>query len=299
MTMFKNLLVYKFEEPLLFDGEDALAQFESALSSKPLTPCLTQEMESLGWIPFFKEGKQYVERINNALFIRLGIEQKQLPNSAIKTAVDKKIEEKELKHISRSEMKELHEVVMNELLPNALVVRSSLLAYIDLEKGWLVIDASSTKKASILTSYLRKTLGTLPIVPLTPNNSVNSALTHWALHGINSDHLSMLDEIELKELKDEGANAKFKSIDLGSKEIQDPLKDGWQVTRLALEYDEQISFSLAGDFIFKRLKMLERFQENVDTEDDPILQMQSELYLAVDLYRKTIGHVFDQINSAK
>lgn len=296
---FKNLLVYKFEEPLLFSNEDASSQFESALSSKPLTAPLTQEWESLGWLPFFKEGKQYVEKINNALFIRLGIEQKQLPNSAIKTAVDKKIEEKELKHISRSEMKELHEVVMNELLPNALVVRSSLLAYIDLEKGWIVVDANSTKKASILTSYLRKTLGTLPIVPLTPENSVNAALTHWALHGIQSDVLSMLDEIELKELKDEGANAKFKSIDLDSKEVQDPLKEGWQVTKLALEYDEQISFSLAGDFIFKRLKLLERFTENLESEDDPILQAQAELYLAVDLYRKAITHVYDQINSAK
>ncbi|MGL4673278.1 MAG: recombination-associated protein RdgC, partial [Wohlfahrtiimonas sp.] len=184
---FKNLLAYKFEEQMLFSGDDALAQFEAALSAKPFTPCLTQEMESLGWLPLFKEGKQYAEKINNALFIRLGIERKQLPNSAIKTAVDKKIEEKELKHVSRSEMKELHELVINELLPNALVVRDSILAYVDLEKGWLVVDANSTKKASLLTSHLRKTLGTLPIIPLAPENSVNSALTHWALHGVESD----------------------------------------------------------------------------------------------------------------
>lgn len=296
---FKNLLVYRFEENSLLSNAETLEQFEAALSEKPLTPCLTQEMESLGWLPLFKEGKQYVEKINNALFIRLGIERKQLPNSAVKTAVDKKIEEKKLKHVSRSEMKELHELVIDELLPNALVVRDSILAYVDLEKGWLVVDASSTKKASLLTSHLRKTLGTLPIIPLVPENSVNSTLTHWALHGIESDVLSMLDEIDLKELKDEGGNAKFKAVALDSKEVQDPLKEGWQVTKLLLEYDEQISFSLAGDFIFKRLKFLERFEENLESEDDPLLQMQAELYLAVDLYRKVISHVYDQINSAR
>lgn len=296
---FKNLLAYKFEEQMLFSGDDVLAQFEAALSEKPLTPCLTQEMESLGWLPLFKEGEQYAEKINNALFIRLGIERKQLPTAVVKTAVDKKIEEKELKHVSRSEMKELHELVVNELLPNALVVRDSILAYVDLEKGWLVIDASSTKKASLLTSHLRKTLGTLPIAPLTPENSVNSVLTHWALHGVESDVLSMLDEIELKELKDEGGNAKFKAVALDSKEVQDPLKEGWQVMKLLLEYDEQISFSLAGDFIFKRLKLLERFTENLESEDDPLLQQQAELYLAVDLYRRVISHVYDQINSAR
>ncbi|MGL4675631.1 MAG: recombination-associated protein RdgC [Wohlfahrtiimonas sp.] len=292
---FKNLLVYRFEEPI----KDSLETVEEKLSEKPLTACLTQEMESIGWLPVFKEGKQYVEKINNALFFRLGIEQKILPNSAVKTAVDKKIEEKDLKHVSRSEMKELHELVTNELLPNALVNRHSILAYIDLDKNWLVVDASSTKKASIVTSHLRKTLGSLPIVPLTPENSVNAALTHWALHGIQSDVLSLLDEIELKELKDEGGNAKFKGVALDSKEVQDPLKEGWQVTKVMLEYDEQMSFSMSGDFIFKRLKFLERFEENLESEDDPLLQIQAELYLAIDLYRRVVQNVYDLTNSAK
>lgn len=296
---FKNLLTYKFEEQMLFSGDDVLAQFEAALSAKPLTAPLTQEWESLGWCPVFAEGTQYVDKINNALFIRLGIDQGHFSNKVIKTAIDDLIKEKGLKHVSRSEMKELHEIVLNNLLPNAPVYRDYIFAYVDLEKGWLVVDASSTKKASLLTSHLRKTLGTLPIVPLTPECSVNASLTHWALHGIESDVLSMLDEIELKELKDEGGNAKFKGIALDSKEVQDPLKEGWQVTKLALEYDEQISFSLAGDFIFKRLKFLERFEENLDTEDDPLLQMQAELYLAVDLYRKMISHTYDQINSTR
>ena len=296
---FKNLLTYKFEEQMLFSGNDVLAQFEAALSSRPLTAPLTQEWESLGWYPVFMEGNQYIEKINNALFMRLGIDQRHLPNKVIKTAVEDLIKEKDLKHVSRSEMKELHEVVLNNLLPNAPVYRDYIFAYVDLEKGWLVVDASSTKKASLLTSHLRKTLGTLPIIPLAPENFVNSALTHWALHGVESDVLSMLDEIELKELKDEGGNAKFKAVALDSKEVQDPLKEGWQVTKLLLEYDEQIAFSLASDFIFKRLKLLERFTENLESEDDPILQQQAELYLAVDLYRKVITHVYDQINSAR
>ena len=296
---FKNLLTYRFEEQMLFSGDDVLAQFEAALSSRPLTAPLTQEWESLGWYPVFMEGNQYIEKINNALFMRLGIDQRHLPNKVIKTAVEDLIKEKDLKHVSRSEMKELHEVVLNNLLPNAPVYRDYIFAYVDLEKGWLVVDASSTKKASLLTSHLRKTLGTLPIIPLAPENFVNSALTHWALHGVESDVLSMLDEIELKELKDEGGNAKFKAVALDSKEVQDPLKEGWQVTKLLLEYDEQIAFSLASDFIFKRLKLLERFTENLESEDDPILQQQAELYLAVDLYRKVITHVYDQINSAR
>lgn len=291
--MFKNLLVYRFEEPIKL----TLEELEQKLSEKPLTECLTQEMESLGWLPFFKEN--HVEKINNAFFIRLGVEEKSLSNKAIQTAIDKKIKEKNLERVSRSELKELRESVFNELLPNASVERSSIMAYIDLENNWLVVDASSTRKASTLTSYLRKTIGSLPIIPFVPDNSVNASMTYWAMHGIDSDLLTLLYDIDLKELKDEGGNSKFRGVPLDNKEIQEQLKEGWQVSKLMLSYDEQIAFSLAGDFIFKRLRSLERFQEKLEPEDDPLLQMQAELYLAVDLYRKMISHVYDCVNNSK
>ncbi|MBS7824906.1 recombination-associated protein RdgC [Wohlfahrtiimonas chitiniclastica] len=291
---FKNLLIYRFEEP--FNG--SLEEMEAQLSAKPLTSCLTEELESLGWLPIYKDGQQYVEKVNQALFVRLGIEHKILPNSAVKTAVEKKIEEKNLKNVSRSELKELTEMVTNELLPNALVNRSSMLAYIDLEKNWLVVDASSAKKASLLTSHLRKTLGSLPIIPLVPDHSVTAAMTHWVQYGVESDALDLLYDVELKEMKDEGGNAKFKGVPLDAKEIQEPLKEGWQVTKLSLGFDEQVTFSMAGDFVFKRLKFLERFQENLDHDDDPAAAMQAEWYLAVDVYRKLIDHVYALSNHA-
>ena len=77
------------------------------------------------------------------------------------------------------------------------------------------------------------------------------------------------------------------------------MKEGWQVTKVMLEYDEQMSFSMSGDFIFKRLKFLERFEENLESEDDPLLQIQAELYLAIDLYRRVVQNVYDLTNNAK
>ncbi|MGL4675063.1 MAG: recombination-associated protein RdgC, partial [Wohlfahrtiimonas sp.] len=208
--MFKNMLAYKFEEPFILD----VSALNEKLNQKPITPCLTQEMESLGWIELDDYSDAFAIQVNKAIFFRLCVERKLLPNSVVNTAIKARIKELNLKHVSRSDHKELHEYVVNKLLPKALVDRSYIYAYIDLETNHLVVNASSTKKASLLTSHLRKTLGSLPIVPLMPENSVAATLTHWALHGIESDVLSMLDEIELKELKDEGGNAKFKGVSL-------------------------------------------------------------------------------------
>lgn len=295
--MFKNLLAYKFEENSLLSDDELNEQLEAALCLKSLMPCLTQEIESIGWLPVLDD--QYVEKINNCLFINLGIETKQLPSSAVKTAVNKKIKEKGLKHVSRSEMKELTEIVMNELMPNALVVQTNMMAYIDLENHWLVVDAPSSKKASVLSSFLRKTIGSLPIIPLAPSNSITAAMTHWALHGIGSDNFSLWCDVELEEMKEEGGIAKFKDVALDSKEVQDLLKDGWQVTKLALSYDDKMAFILGGDFIFKRIKMLESFTENLESEDDPRLQAQADLYLAVDVYRNAIKCAYNSISSSQ
>ena len=295
--MFKNLLVYKFEENSLLSDDELNEQLEAALCLKSLMPCLTQEIESIGWLPVLDD--QYVEKINNCLFINLGIETKQLPSSAVKTAVNKKIKEKGLKHVSRSEMKELTEIVMNELMPNALVVQTNMMAYIDLENHWLVVDAPSSNKASVLSSFLRKTIGSLPIIPLSPSSSITAAMTHWVQYGIESDDLNLLYDVELEEMKEEGGIAKFKDVALDSKEVQDLLKDGWQVTKLALSYDDKMAFILGGDFIFKRIKMLESFTENLESEDDPRLQAQADLYLAVDVYRNAIKCAYNSISSSQ
>lgn len=124
-------------------------------------------------------------------------------------------------------------------------------------------------------------------------------MTHWALHGIGSDNLSLWCDVELEEMKEEGGIAKFKDVALDSKEVQDLLKDGWQVTKLALSYDDKMAFMLGGDFIFKRIKMLESFTENLESEDDPRLQAQADLYLAVDVYRNAIKCAYNSISSSQ
>lgn len=292
--MFKNMLVYKFEEPFTLD----VSALNEKLKQKPITPCLTQEMESLGWIELDDYSDEFAMQVNKAIFFRLCVERKLLPNSVVNTAIKARIKELNLKHVSRSDHKELHEYVVNKLLPKALVDRSYIYAYIDLETNRLVVNASSTKKASLLTSHLRKTLGSLSIIPAVPDHSINSTMTSWVLHKAHMDkfRFQIMNNIAIKELKDEGASLSAKELDYDGEEIHKFLKDGWQVTSLMLEFDDSMQFKLDATFILKGIKYLDHFRDQLDDEDDPRLQWQAESYLMVDYHRRAFTALFDLCN---
>lgn len=280
--MFKNITTFKFENEFALSAEE----LNELLKNKPLLPCLTQEMESIGWVP--SNGDKYAEQVNNAIFIKIGVEEKKLTSAMIKTAVDQYILDNDLSINSKSELKELREHVLNLLIPNIPAQRSFISAAIDLDNSWLIVDASSSRKASLLTSYLRKTIGSLPIIPFRPNHSVTSIMTHWVLNGINSEQLSLNEDVELKELKDEGGFVKVKGVPLTSSDVQSPLRAGWQVKQVSLNFDDRVNFHISNDFIFKRIKLSEKFYESIDIDDDRELQQQAERYLFIDVVRKLI-----------
>lgn len=289
MQLFKNALIYQIEESFeLSEGE-----LESSLSESPLIPCGKEEVERFGWLPAYSEGEQFVEQINQALFFRLGIEEKKIPRRVIQTAVEQRAREHNLDLSSRSRYKEVEEIVLQELIRGAYPERSSIVAYIDMAKRWLIIDATSLKRASILTSALRKSLGSLPITTYAPKVSLPLMMTHWVKEGLPDRAFQFLSEVELKELeKEEGGVARYRGIPLDSNEILHNIAEGWQVTRLAFAYQERISFSLGEDFILKRLRFLEEFYEEVEESDDAYQALYSTVYLQVSLLRHLLSDLY-------
>ncbi len=266
MRLFKNLLIYRFDEPFEWSAE-ALNQ---KLSELPLTPCLSEEMISYGWLPAFSEGELSVEEVGHSLYFRLGIEEKRLPRRAVTTALERRAEELGVDREDRSRYKELEEVVSAELIKNAYPETRSTTAYIDREQGWLLIDASSLKRAEELTTFLRKTIGSLAITPLLPENALAPFFTHAVQSGLSDEDFAFLDEIELSEKsKKEGGTARYKGIPLEAEEIQHTLALGWQVVKIAFEYRSLLSFTLNEAFAIKRLRALDGFFDEIEEQDDP------------------------------
>lgn len=258
---FKNLVLYRFTKPFTLSNED----LDQQLESKAFRPVGDLEPSFMGWeFPLGRDGQERVHTTNGYFMLCARKEDKILPASAVKEVVDSRaleIEEKEGRKVRGKERANIKDEVLLEMMPKAFTRNSRTYAYIDPKGGWMVVDAGSPKKAEELTSLLRETIGSLPIVPLNVEQAPSAVMTAWLKDGGEPANFNIEDECELRDPGEDGGTVKARKQDLGSDEIRSHLDAGKMVTRLALTFDDRMTFVLDETLAVKRLKFLDLVQD--------------------------------------
>jgi len=180
------------------------------------------------------------------------------------------IEAEEDRKLYRKERETLKEEIIFDALPKAFTRSSLTYAYIDIARGWLVVDAASPKKAEALISHLRECLGSLPVSLPQVVASPSVVMTQWLRDEAVPEDLLVGDECELRESTEDGSILRCKRQDLSAEEITAHLNAGKQAYKLAIEWDEKFSAILHEDLTLKRLKfddVLVSEAEDAGTED--------------------------------
>jgi len=155
--------------------------------------------------------------------------------------------------------------VIATLLPQAFSRIKTTALYIDTLKQLIFVDAASSKTAEDALALLRKSLGSLPVVPLAFNCAPCEVMTRWVTDTA-PDWLILREEVEIREKEDLGIIL-CKQKDVEDEDIIELAKNG-SVSKLALEWEDNLKFILVEDGTLKRLK----FDDNITEKNDDIVK---------------------------
>lgn len=254
---FRNLTLFRFPASSIENPED----LDALLAEHTLKPVGPLELASRGFVSPLGQGEDALtHQVADAVLLTLATEQRLLPGSVVNATLSKKLEhirESEGRNPGGRERKRIKDEVIAELLPRAFARPSRCSGYLDLGLGWCVIDTSSRKNAETFVTAIREAMGSFPAVPASTETSPRSLMTAWIDGEPLPPGFVLGDECELRDPVDSGAVLKCKNQELQAEEIREHLKCGKQGFRVALVFEERISFVLGEDLVIRKLKFLD------------------------------------------
>lgn len=259
---FRNIQIYRL--PSGWDMD--IPRLEEQLQRQRFQPCGGQDMESRGWVSPIGE-ETLVHSVGGQWLITLGIEQRLLPASVVKQEAEERAEDMAAQQgfkPGRKQMKELREQITQEFLPRAFKRRRKIHAWIDPQGGWLAIDAPSQARAEDVLEVLRQSLDHLPLTLVRTERSPVSAMAEWLASGEAPAGFTVDQDCELRSMGEDKATVRYARHALDGDDVRAHLEAGKMPTRLALTYDDRVSFVLTEAFEIKRLDFLDVVKESLD-----------------------------------
>ena len=285
---YKNAIIY-----LLPDGWQLEAGFAEKLEQAAFTPCMGLDWFSEGFAPPTPFSSDFVFTANSNR-VCLKHEEKVLPSATVRDLVNGKvaeIKEAEARNVWYEEKQQLKEQITDDLLPRALTQSRRTEAIFDTERGYLLVNEASDKRAEQMLIKLREALGGLKVAMPYTRESPSSLMTEWLLQGHAEGDFELGYNVLLQGVGDVVPKVKISKKDLTHPEVIQHAKNGMKVVELELEWREQISFTLTQNFALKRIRFSDVLQEEAEQGDDTAsLMFSSQIIMA-----EALGEMLDEL----
>jgi recombination associated protein RdgC len=291
---FRNLTLFRFSPTVAAD----LQRLDEALGNFKLRRVGPLELFTRGFVPPVSsdgDSGSLTLNENGCCLATLGGEDKLLPPAVVTDALRRKVQkiaDGEGRKVGGRERKRIREDLLMELLPRAFVRSTRISAYADLD-GWLVIDTASRKPAETVLTCWREALGSFPAVPLAPQEPARLLLTAWLSTGKLPTGFSLGDECELRDpATASGAVIRARRQDMDAEEIKEHLRNGKQVFKLGLTFDDRLSFVLGEDLVVHKLRFMDAV---LDQLPDQVQDAQKEATATLFLMTAELDRLLDRL----
>lgn len=255
--MFKNVIMYR-----IAPGWSATAEeVEARLQDNHFVECGASQEKSVGWIePRGEANGPLLEVVAGQWILKLMTETRALPASVVNRKAQERVAQIEAatgRKPGKKETRDLKDDIRLELLPMAFTKQSRTLVWIDREANLLVMDAGSQSRADELVTLLVQSLAGLALSLVNTQLSPSAAMADWLVSQEAPQGFSVDRECELKAADESKAVVRYARHRLDTDEVKQHIEGGKMPTRLALTWNDHVSFVLTEGLQLKKMAFLE------------------------------------------
>ena len=237
------------------------AQLEEALQGERFVACGASQEKSVGWVePRGVAHGPLVEVVGGQWLLKQMVELKAVPGSVVKRKVEERVAQIEAgtgRKPGKKEIRDLRDDTRLALLPMAFTKQSAVLVWIDPKARLLVLDAGSQGKADEVMTGLIKVTDGLAVQLLNTQTAPAVAMSAWLSTQEAPAGFSVDRECELKAADESKAVVRYTRHALDTDEVSGHIAMGKVPTRLAMTWNDRLSFVLTDSLQLKKLAFLD------------------------------------------
>ncbi|MES2218326.1 MAG: recombination-associated protein RdgC [Pseudomonadota bacterium] len=270
---FKQILLFQLTNQIDYAPE----KLNELLQPLAFTPCLPSLPSCAGWVSPIPDDDNapLVHAANGKIMLCLQIEEKILPATVIRQAVEdkiKKIEARDDRKVRQKEKLTLKDEVTMTLLPRAFTRLTRIYAYIDTVNNLLVVGTTQTAKVEQFLAIFKRSV--TESVKAYEINKPSPIMTHWLKNKSNPVEFAIAKSCVLQDPQQQNRMVRCQQQDLFAPGIQTILKDGCEVKQLGLCWHDRINFTLADDFSLRGIQYEEEVIAAANDIDSETKQQQ-------------------------
>ena len=247
--MFKNLTIFR----VVPEWQANLAKAIEQAERKQFVECGATQQKSMGWVAPRAENGALVESVGGQWIMKVMIEKKSVPASVLNKKTDARMKKIEEQTGRKPKRKEIKDEVLMELLPQAFPKSETVVVWLDPKNRLVSIDVGSTSKADDITTLMVDTFEGFGLTMIQTNLSAATSMSGWLREREAPAGFTIDRDCQLKST-DEGKSAvTYAKHGLDIEEVRLHLEQGKLPTKLAMTWDERISFVLTDAMLVKKL----------------------------------------------
>jgi len=267
-SVFKNVIMYRIAP----GWSSTAAEIEACLQGNHFVECGATQEKSMGWIePRGEDHGPLLEVVAGQWILKLMVETRALPASVVNRKAQERVTQIEAttgRKPGKKETRDLKDDIRLELLPMAFTKQSSTLVWMDREASLLVLDAASQSRADELVTLLVQSLPGLALALVNTQTSPSAAMAEWLVSMEAPQGFSVDRECELKAADESKAVVRYARHRLDTDEVKQHIEGGKMPTRLALTWNDRVSFVLTEGLQLKKLAFLDVVFEGASSGKD-------------------------------